>query len=424
MKILTARQMREVDRITIEKLGVPGPLLMENAGRNVFEVLREKFPSLSRERITILCGKGNNGGDGFVVARHLYQRGFRPEVILLAEPQSLKGDARLHYDILLQAGLQPVVARHWNEWSALRAEIGLSTLLVDAILGTGLEGPVEGFYGEVIRDLNAHFSVIPMVAVDMPSGLPSDTGETFGESLRARYTVTFTAPKWSHVFPPNCERIGELIVTPIGTPPSVYEDDPAIFLNLLEAREMAAMLGRRRSDSHKGDYGHVLVVAGSMGKSGAAALTALGALSAGAGLVTAAVPSSVLPVVTSVAPTLMTEPLAETDAGTISPRAFDYGRFAAIARGKTVLALGPGLSAHPETVQFVRKLLSERTEDSDKTDTPVVVDADGLNAFAGAVDLLRGEGRKLILTPHPGEMARLTGLNTKEIQARRVELAR
>ena len=418
MKILTAQQMREVDRITIEKLGVPGPLLMENAGRNVFEVLRERFPALAQERITILCGKGNNGGDGFVVARHLYQRGIAPRVILLAEPHSLKGDARLHYDILLQAGLQPVVARDWNEWSALRPEIGASTLLVDAMLGTGLTGPAEGFFGEVIHDLNTHFAAIPIVAVDMPSGLPSDTGEALGESLRARYTVTFTAPKWSHIFPPNCERVGQLFVTPIGTPASIYEEDPSIFLHLVGARDVASFFGKRQSDSHKGTYGHVLVVAGSLGMSGAAALAALGALRSGAGLVTAAVPSGVLAMVAGAAPTLMTEPLAETDAGTISPRAFDYGRFATIAKGKTVIALGPGLSTHPETLQFVRKLVAEYSE------FPVVVDAAALTAFTDSPELLRGEGRTLILTPHPGEMARLTGLSTKEIQASRVEVAR
>ena len=418
MKILTARQMREVDRISIEKLGIPGLLLMENAGRNVFHLIEEKFPALEQERIAILCGKGNNGGDGFVVARHLCMRGHQPRVVLLADPESVKGDARSNYDLLCQTGLRPAIARDFQEWSTLRFPLLTSTLLVDAMLGTGLEGPVEGFYGEVIRDLNAHFAHIPIVAVDMPSGLPSDTGEALGESLRARYTVTFTAPKWSHIFPPNCERVGELRVTPIGTPPSVYEQDPTIFLNLLDRRALAEFAGKRRNDSHKGDYGHVLVVGGSVGKSGAAALTALGALNAGAGLVTAAVPSSILPMVAGAAPTLMTEPLAESEGGALSPEAFANGRFAAVASGKTVLAIGPGLSTHPETVAFVRRLVADYAE------APEVVDADALNAFAEAPELLRGEGRKLILTPHPGEMARLTGLSTKQVQARRVEVAR
>src|ERR1019366_8700708 len=209
MKILTARQMREVDRITIEKLGISGLSLMENAGRSVFELVERKFPSLGVEKILILCGKGNNGCDGFVVARLLKNRGHRPRVILLASPDALKGDARKNYEMLLQAGCEPTVVRDFNEWLGVQAELLSSTLVIDAILGTGLEGPAEGFYLEIIRDLNAAFAGTPIVAVDMPSGLPSDTGATLGESLSACSTVTFTAPKWSHIFPPNCERGGE-----------------------------------------------------------------------------------------------------------------------------------------------------------------------------------------------------------------------
>ena len=418
MKVLTASQMREVDRITIEQLGVPGLLLMENAGRNVVRFLQEKFPSLDRERITILCGKGNNGGDGFVVGRHLKMRGIQPRVMLLAAPDSLKGDARANYEMLLHAGYEPTVILDFNGWIGIKPDLLSSTLLVDAILGTGIDGPVKGFYEEIIRDLNSNFATINMVAVDMPSGLPSDTGTTLGESLRAQYTITFTAPKWSHIFPPNCERVGELLVTPIGTPASVYEANAAIFLNLLTKEILAPMNVKRRQDSNKGLYGHVLVVAGSKGKSGAAALSGLAALTAGAGLVTVATASSVWPIVAAASPTLMTEPLAESDTGAISLGAFDYGRFESIAKGKSVLAIGPGLSTHPSTVEFTRRVVHESPA------IPVVIDADGLNAFAGAPDLVRGEGRKLILTPHPGEMARLTGLSTKEIQANRVEVAR
>ncbi len=418
MKVLTARQMREVDRVTMEKLGIPGLLLMENAGRNVFRVLEEKFPARDRERITILCGKGNNGGDGFVVARHLTMRGNRPRVVLLGAPDALKGDARTNYEMLLPFGYEPAIVRDFQEWQRLKPELLTSTLLVDAILGTGLEGPVEGFYLQIIRDLNGSFAHIPIVAVDMPSGLPSDTGAAMGESLRARYSVTFTAPKWSHIFPPNCECVGELVVTPIGTPASVYEEDPSIFLNLLAQDALAAVAGKRRGDTHKGTYGHVLVVAGSVGKSGAAALSGLGALSVGAGLVTVATASSVWPAVAGASPALMTEPLAESDSGTISLGAFDYGRFDSIAAGKSVLAMGPGLSTHPSTVEFTRRIVKEYSQ------VPLVVDADGLNAFSGASDLLRGAGRTLILTPHPGEMARLTGLSTKEVQDNRVEVAR
>ncbi|MBI3933996.1 MAG: NAD(P)H-hydrate dehydratase [Acidobacteria bacterium] len=418
VKVLTASQMREADRATIEELGVPGLVLMENAGRNVAAVLEQMFPSLAGERITILCGKGNNGGDGLVVARHLKMRGHSPRVVLLAEPGTLNGDARSNYEILLKSGITPAVARNAEEWARLRPELYGATLLVDAILGTGLTGPVEGFLLEVISDLNSSFAHLPLVSVDIPSGLGSDSGAVPGESLRARCTVTFTAPKWSQVLPPSCERVGELIVTPIGTPPSVYAGNPEVYLNLLGVEDLAPFVRPRQAESHKGDYGHVLVVGGSRGKSGAAALAALGALNAGAGLVTAATAASILPLVAGFAPTLMTEPLAETDAGSISQAAFDYGRFAAVAADKSVLAIGPGISTVPSTIEFVRRIVKDFPK------LPIVVDADGLNAFAGAVDLLQGKGRQLILTPHPGEMARLAGLSTQQVQSDRVDIAR
>jgi NAD(P)H-hydrate epimerase len=248
--------------------------------------------------------------------------------------------------------------------------------------------------------------------------MPSDTGAALGESLSARYTVTFTAPKWSHVFPPNSERVGELFVTPIGTPPSAYENDPSIYMNLITQEDFAWVGAKRPPDTHKGTYGHALIVAGSRGKSGAAALAGLGALRAGAGLVTVATASSVWTSVAAASPALMTEPLAETEDGAISLGAFDYGRFESIAAEKSVIAIGPGVSTNPSTVAFTRRVIKESAH------IPVVLDADGLNAFAGATDLLDGKGRTLILTPHPGEMSRLAGVNTKQVQENRVDVAR
>ncbi len=417
-KILTASQMRAIDRACIEKLRIPGMVLMENAGRNVAQLIQEEFPMIDKDRITILCGKGNNGGDGLVVARHLLMRGHRPRVVLLAEPESLQGDAGSNYSILLQNGLAPTVVPNQSDWFRARSEFLASSLLVDALLGSGLSGPAEGFYREVILDLNRSFTTVPLVAVDVPSGMPSDTGEALEASLRANYTVTFTAPKLCHVFPPNCERVGELRVTAIGTPPYLYENDASLFLNLLCREDLAVFARRRPSSSHKGSYGHALIVGGSLGKSGAAGLAALGAHGVGAGLVTAAVPEGVLPLVAGTTPVLMTEPLAENEAGAISCHALDYGRFTRIVQDKSVVALGPGLSTHPETMEFTQRVVQE------VTGVPLVVDADGLNAFAKVPDLLQGDGRKLILTPHPGEMARLTGLTTNEVQARRVDVAR
>ncbi len=417
MKILTAAQMREVDRITIEELGVPGVVLMENAGIGVVRAIEERFQPLNKQRIAILCGKGNNGGDGFVIARQLRMRGLSPRVMLLADPARIGGDARINYDILLRSGCQPHMVRDWNEWVALKPDLLTSTLLVDALLGTGLSGPVEGVLAEVIRDLNAGFAHLPLVAVDMPSGLPSDTGAAVGEALKADLTVTFTAPKVGQIFPPNCERIGELVVCPIGTPAEVYEQRADLYLNLITPAQLARFVRPRARSAHKGDFGHVLIVAGGRGKTGAAALAGEAALKIGAGLVTVATAESALPVVAGFIPELMTEPLAETDVGSISARALDYGRFQKIAENKDVLAMGPGLSTHPDTLAFVRRVVRDFP-------IPTVLDADAVNAFAGNLELLQGRGAPLVITPHPGEMARLIGVSTGEVQSNRVEAAR
>jgi len=417
MKILTAAQMREVDRITSEELGIPSLLLMENAGISVVRVMEERFRPLAGHRIAILCGKGNNGGDGFVVARQLWMRGLRPQVVLLADPGAIRGDARVNYDALCKFGCQPRVVRDTKDWTAVKPDLLAATLLVDAILGTGLSGPVEGFLGEVLRDLNSSFGHLPLVAVDIPSGLPNDTGAPVGESLDADLTVTFTAPKIGQIFPPNCERVGALAVCPIGTPPEVYEERAEFYLNLITPGEIARFARPRPRAAHKGDFGHVLVVSGSRGKTGAAAMTGEAALKIGAGLVTVATAESALPVVAGFVPELMAEPLAETDAGSISARALEYGRFQKLLESKDVLAMGPGLSTHPDTVAFVRRVVRE-------FQVPAVLDADALNAFAGEPKLLEGRKAPLVLTPHPGEMARLAGVSTAEVQANRVELAR
>ncbi len=421
MKILTAAEMREIDRLTIEEVGLPGLIMMENAGTGFVRVLERRFPDLKNQRVTILCGRGNNGGDGFVIARQLWMRGLTPRVVLLAEPSNLRGEARINYQILTRIGLEPTVVSEGKQWQVIKPELLGSTLLVDAILGTGLTSSLEGFYLDVVGDLNSYFSQIPIVAVDMPSGLPSDTGDYMGEAVRARFTVTFTAPKVSQVFPPNCFYCGagldDLVVVPIGTPPELLQQQPNLLLNLVTARDLAPLLTPRLPSSHKGDFGHVLVVAGGRGKTGAAALAGQGALRSGAGLVTVATAESALPTVAASMPELMTEPLPETDTGSISARALDYDRFLKLAENKDVLALGPGLSQHPGTVEFVRHVVRNFRQ-------PMVLDADALNALAGAPELLDGRDRRLVVTPHPGEMARLVGGSTADVQARRVETAR
>ncbi|HTX37596.1 MAG TPA: NAD(P)H-hydrate dehydratase [Bryobacteraceae bacterium] len=384
MKVLTAAEMREVDRRTIE-MGTPGIVLMENAAHRVVEFLAERFAPLAAQRIVVLCGKGNNGGDGMAVARQLFTR-FRPrrlDVVLLADPAALKGDAATNHKMLEVCGCP--VGRE------IPAEARMATLVIDALLGTGITGAATGALLEAIREINQGFPLAKVVAVDLPSGMPTDTGEPVGEWARADASVTFTAPKLAHVMPPNCDHVGELRVEPIGSPASLYEQAR---LALVEPAMFRSLLAPRAPSGHKGTYGHVLVVAGSPGKTGAARMSGLAALRAGAGLVTVASRARDLPL----APELMSGSLEDTG-------------LAALAEGKTVIAMGPGLGRDATT----EKLVSDAIRDFHG---PMVLDADALE------DREYGGGAPCILTPHPGEMGRLTGKSTAEIQKDRIEAAR
>ena len=407
MKVLTAAQMREVDRKTIES-GIPGLILMENAGCRVLELLVEKFSPLERQRIVVICGKGNNGGDGMVVARQLYSR-FHPEslhVLLAANPDELQGDAAENYRMLVAGGLSAV--------SEITPEMRQANIVVDALLGTGFSGPARGRYAELIHEVNTGFPRAAIVAVDIPSGLESDSGASAGESVRAAYTVTFTAPKICQVLSPACEACGELHVAQIGSPAALFKDDHSIFLSVNEPNLFAQLFRPRVSDSNKGLYGHVLVIAGARGKTGAAAMAGTAALRAGAGLVTIASAGSAISAIASYTPEIMTEPLAETDSGSIALRALDDGAVAQVLKRKNVVAIGPGMGSDPETVQLMRRVVAE-------FELPVIVDADGLNALARTDHPVRFPR---VFTPHPGEMSRLTGLSIEQVQADRVGVAR
>jgi NAD(P)H-hydrate epimerase len=390
--------MREVDLRSIA-MGIPGLVLMENAGQRVVELLAREFAPLAGQRIAILCGKGNNGGDGMVVARQLFTR-FHPlalHVVLVAAPEELKGDAAANYRMLAVCGC-PVER-------TIPAEARLATVVVDALLGTGISGPATGAMLEAIREINGGFPLAKIVAVDIPSGMPSDSGEPLGEQARADYTVTFTAPKPGQVLSPNCDAVGKLTVEVIGSPPELYDADDSIWLSLVEPALFRHLLAPRPRDSNKGGFGHVLVIAGSHGKTGAAAMSGMAALRSGAGLVTVASAESAIDVIAGHAAELMTVPLDPENADNL----------VAIAEKKDVVAIGPGLGTHPETVAMVRRAVAEFRQ-------PMVVDADALNALAGTD--WSGGGRLRVLTPHPGEMARLTGKKIPEIQADRVEAAR
>jgi ADP-dependent NAD(P)H-hydrate dehydratase / NAD(P)H-hydrate epimerase len=406
MKIVTAAEMREVDRVTSQRFGVPSLTLMENAGTAVAEFVVARYPLA--ERIGVICGKGNNGGDGFVAARSLQAAGKGVRVVLLAEPSELRGDAAEMFSRLTVA---PLVVRSSEELKSepVRA-VFESEVLLDAILGTGFRPPVSGLYGEAIALLNA--SSVPVIAVDIPSGADADImGEQTGAVARANAVVTFTAPRPAHVF--GRLAAGPTLISPIGSPDDAIVSSSQ--LNLITAREIAPLIGPRPAAANKGNFGHVLVVGGSLGKAGSAAMAGMAALRSGAGLSTVATPRSVLATVAGFHPEIMTEPLEETRDGSIAVSALS--RVEKLAEGKMTLAIGPGVSRNSDTAKLVRNLVQ-------KNKAPIVLDADGLNAFEGHTAILNGKSRTLVLTPHPGEMARLAGSTVESVQHDRLNVAR
>jgi len=391
MRILTPAQIREVDRLTTERYGIPSLILMENAGMRVTEVLEDRFEDLENLTVAILCGKGNNGGDGFVVARQLIQKGCFPFVVLFGEENDVKGDAQTNLNILKALGYPPTVILTEQDWYEEKAELLDADVVVDALFGTGARRPIEGLYRTVIESIDQDFSRAEVVAVDVPS-----------PGVSADVTVTFSALKPSLVFYPDCVDAGDVILADIGNPPELIEAENHT-LHLIEPRELPP----RRLDSNKGTYGKVLIIGGSRGKSGAAAMAGQAALRAGAGLVTVAAPRSILPTIAVTMPELMTEPLDETADGTIANKSVSD-----LMKGKTVVAIGPGLSTFPETVAFVSRTRSE-------CEAQLVIDADGLNALVGFDGDLNGA----VLTPHPGEMARLIRSNIEKVTQNRIEVA-
>jgi ADP-dependent NAD(P)H-hydrate dehydratase / NAD(P)H-hydrate epimerase len=406
MKIVSAAEMRAIDRVTSERFGVPSLMLMENAGAAVADYVSSHYSAA--QRIVVFCGKGNNGGDGFVAARLLLEKGKEVQVILLANPGDLRGDAAIMYSKLPT----PAIAVNSSEEltsDGVRVTLH-ADLYLDAVLGTGFKPPVTGLYADAIAVMNA--SKVPVIAVDIPSGADADVlGTQEGTIARADAIVTFTAPRPAHVF--GSLTAGLACVAGIGSPEEAIVS--SLQLNVIAARDVASLIGPRPAESNKGSYGHVLVVGGSLGKAGSVAMSGMSALRAGAGLSTVATPKSVLATVAGFHPELMTEPLPETDAGTISSIALD--RISELAKGMTVIAIGPGISREPQTSELVRSLVG-------RLRLPMVVDADGLNAFEGRADELNGKGRTLVITPHPGEMARLAGLTIADVQKDRLGVAR
>ena len=412
MRVLNTSQMREADRRTIEEIGVPSIVLMENAGRQVVAQLEANYADLQQRRVAILCGRGNNGGDGFVVARWLVQSHVETGLFLLGESADLRGDARTNFHILAQLGVPVCEIVDEEAWNACYPDIVRSSLIIDALFGTGLNGPLTGLAREVVADVNR--LGVPVVSIDLPSGVSADTPEVIGECIDAEMTVTLAAPKLPLVLPPAQAKAGRLVVADIGIPREIIENLEGPRIELLTREGLRGFVPPRRVDSHKGHYGHVLIVAGSPGKTGAAHLAGIGALRSGAGLVTVATPRSCQPVVAGQSAAYMTLGLAETDAGLVDVGALDC----VLGFDADVIAVGPGLGTGDAPRAFVHGLL-------ERTRKPLVMDADALNAFEAAPDrLVAQEGRFVVITPHPGEMARLLKTSTAEVQANRLDAAR
>jgi NAD(P)H-hydrate epimerase len=400
--------MRAVDARAMTALGIPGGRLMENAGSGAAGLIASEWAPIARKRVVVVCGKGNNGGDGLVVARRLRTRGAAVEVFLLGARRDVTGDAARALarwrgrvaEIVAEAGLP-----------ALERALARAHLAVDALLGTGLAGPARGTVARAIEAINA--SGRPVVSLDLPSGLGSDGGTLLGPTVRASLTATFAGYKRSLLLYPGAAEAGRVSVVDIGIPPTEAERGIATFL--LEAADIRPHFPPRRADAHKGSFGHLLVVAGSVGKTGAAALAGRAALRSGVGLCTVAAPASQQPIVAALGMEHMTEPLPETAGQALSLKARE--RILDLASRADAVALGPGVSLDPETQELVRALVRE-------VERPMVVDADGLSALARHLDLVERAPAARVLTPHPGEMARLLGTSVAAVQADRLETAR
>ena len=410
MKVITAHTMQDIDRRAIDEYGIPGHELMENAGRECARHILAAYGGDGERRALVLAGKGNNGGDGYVIARHLLEHGWQVQVIVLARRGMIAGDA-----LTSLVRLPEEVLNFCTEEGALSAlygdDIKAADLLVDALLGTGLSQDLHGLYLEAVTLINQGRGKV--VAVDIPSGVHGTTGRIMGQAVRADLTVTFAVAKLGHLLYPGAGYVGRLVVADIGIPQQLVET--AVGYEYLDEQAAAPLVARRERTAHKGSYGHCLVVAGSVGKTGAAVLSANSAMRSGAGLVTLAVPESLHQIAEIKTMEAMTVPLPDDGSGYLATKAIPV--IERLLAGRNVLALGPGIDRRPETVSLVHRLL-------ESVSLPMVIDADGLNAIAEDTSILnRRVSRQVILTPHPGEMSRLVGAAIPDMAAVRISVA-
>jgi NAD(P)H-hydrate epimerase len=412
MQVVTAAEMQEMDRRTIDSFGLPGRILMECAGRGATRTFLEKVYRAGSGRVGIVAGRGNNGGDGFVMARYLAQQQIDVSVFLLSEYGAVKGDAAVNLELLKALNVPVMELTGPEQFAQHQSDMLHVGCWIDALLGTGLNSEVKGHFRRVIEFINARQR--PVLAVDIPSGLNADTGQICGVCIQATATATFGLPKIGHVVHPGVQYCGYLDVIDIGIPPFIA-NQVKVQQSVITAGKVKLMVDRRLADDHKGRTGHLLVIAGATGKTGAAAMTANAALRAGAGLVTLSLPEALNPVAEAQLIEAMTLPLPDKGTGLILEEAFET--LTAQASGKQALAIGPGLGTESHTRNLVLRVVKDLK-------LPLVIDADGLNNLVGHTALLRHRSAPTVLTPHPGEMARLTGVSVKQIQQDRLNSAR
>ena len=405
MKVLTPERMAKYDEYAIKTWGIPSAVLMENAGRSLYRIMKERYLE-GRSRIVIFCGKGNNGGDGFVVGRYALENGYRIKVYLLCRKQDLKGDAALNMGLYTSMGGD--INEVDDNFDMIARSIQHADIIVDAIFGTGLSKTVAGREKLVIEEINRSHKTV--IAVDMPSGVDGKKGVPLGCAIDATHTFTFAYPKLGQILYPGAYHTGKLTVIDISIPFFV-EQKLGFDGHVVDGGMLRGLLKERTPWSHKGTYGHAAVIAGSTGKTGAAHMTSLAALKVGAGLVSLVIPESLNNIMEAKLTEVMTYPVADKGTGYFTLSSYDKVR--EFVMDKDVVVIGPGLSQNPDTTAFVRKLYTD-------TDKPFVIDADGINAFKGHMDIIKKAKRRAVFTPHPGELARLTGLSPQEINGDRI----
>ena len=407
MKVVTPSQMREIDRMTIEGLAIPSLVLMENAGMAIVDEVLERMEK-EPLRITVMCGPGNNGGDGMVAARHLSDRGHEVAVYLGVPRASFRGDAKVQLRMLSRLGVEVSVLSSAASFEKVFGRVSGSDVVIDALFGTGLTRGLDGYWAECVRIINSCPGLI--ISADVPSGLDSEKGVPLGECVTSDATVTFGLPKTGLVLYPGAHFSGDVVVADIGIPRVVVErmDIPG---SVITPEVLEPVFGERWPDTNKGTYGHLLVCAGSSGKIGAGILAARAALRSGAGLVTLAVPASSLHHADASTPEVMAAPLPENSEGAFSAKGLMALR--EMIAERDALAIGPGISTHPDVAELVKNLLED-------TYFPAVVDADALNVVGTEIEFFRKRGSLTVLTPHPGEMGRLLGIETGKVQGDRV----